>query len=211
MGAPTHFPPEHWSGAVHAFPSLHVLLSLFVCTHDPVVGLHESSVHGLSSLQFGPVPGTHEPAEQWSPIVHAFPSLHATVLFVCVQPVAGAQASVVHTLLSSQFSAVVPGTHAPPEQTSPTVHAFPSLQGVLSGWLAKLHVPSPLQVPACLHVPGAAQAYAVPAQAPAVHTSFFVHATPSLQPVPFVALAKLHVPSPLQVPACLHVPGAAQV
>src|SRR2546428_464649 len=92
----------------------------------------------------------------------------------------------------------------PPVHTSAFVHALPSLQAVPFAWVAKLHVPSPLQVPACWHGPGAAQLYAVPAQTPPVHTSVFVHALPSLHAVPLALFAKLHVPSPLQVPACWH-------
>src|SRR5205823_5287074 len=96
--------------------------------------------------------------------------------------------------------AVPPQT--PPVHTSVFVHALPSLHAVPSALLAKLHVPSPLQVPAWWHWSGAAQPYAVPAQAPAVQTSVFVQALPSLQAAPSALLAKLHVPSPLHVPAC---------
>src|SRR5262249_26207652 len=50
------------------------------------------------------------------------------VLFVCVQPVAGLQESVVQTFPSSQFGAEPPW-HEPPLQASPVVQAFPSSQG----------------------------------------------------------------------------------
>jgi hypothetical protein len=48
-------------------------------------------------------------------------------LFVKTQPVAGAQVSVVQTLLSPQTRGA-PGWQAPPEHTSLTVHASPSEQ-----------------------------------------------------------------------------------
>src|SRR5205085_2488917 len=107
-----------------------------------------------------------------------------------------------HWLGAAQAYAVPP--QAPAVHTSVFVQATPSLQALPSTLLAKLHVPSPLHVPACWHWLGAAQVYAVPPQTPPVHTSAFVQALPSLHTVPFALLAKLHVPSPLQVPACWH-------
>ena len=74
----THAPAEQWSPVVQAFPSLHVLASLGVNTQFPLVASHESSVQDLLSLQVFAVPGTQEPAEQWSPVVQAFPSLQLT-------------------------------------------------------------------------------------------------------------------------------------
>jgi hypothetical protein len=64
---------------VQALPSSHAAV-LFVKTH-PLAGLHESVVHGLPSVQATGVPPPHVPAEQRSPVVHAFPSLHVRVLF----------------------------------------------------------------------------------------------------------------------------------
>ena len=64
-----------------------------------------------SSHGMGP-PGWHVPPPQRSPTVHALPSLHPCVLFVCVQPVTP-HASSVHTLPSSQ-----PGATQPPAQQS---------------------------------------------------------------------------------------------
>src|SRR5438132_918294 len=101
--------------------------------------------------------------------------------------------------------------HTPPVHTSVLVHALPSLQAVPLALLAKLHVPSPLQVPAWWHWSGAAQVYAVPPHTPAVHTSVLVQALPSLHALPSALVAKLHVPSPLHVPAWWHESGAAQV
>jgi hypothetical protein len=97
---------------------------LFVWT-QPVAGLHESSVHGLLSLQETAAPAWHVPPEQASPLVHAFPSSQAAVLFVWTHPVAGLHESSVHGLLSLQETAA-PAWQTPPPQVSPLVHAFPS-------------------------------------------------------------------------------------
>jgi hypothetical protein len=94
-----------------------VLLSLGVFTQAPVVVLHESSVQGLLSSHVFGVPGTHDPAEQWSPVVQAFPSLHVLLsLGVFTQaPVVVLHESSVQGLLSSHVFGV-PGTHDPAEQ-----------------------------------------------------------------------------------------------
>jgi hypothetical protein len=44
--------------------------------------LQESSVQGFPSSQLVAEPLTHKPLEHVSPVVHAFPSSHAAVLFV---------------------------------------------------------------------------------------------------------------------------------
>lgn len=59
--------------------------------------------------------------------MHALPSLHATRLLLCTQPLETSQLSSVHTLLSSQ-STTTPGRHVPSLQPSPSVHALPSEQ-----------------------------------------------------------------------------------
>jgi hypothetical protein len=87
-------------------------------------------VHGFPSSQAAePVP-EQEPAEQISPIVQAFPSLHDTLLFEWTQPVAGLHESSVHTLLSLQLM-LAPAVQAPPAHTSPDVHALPSLHATV--------------------------------------------------------------------------------
>jgi hypothetical protein len=125
-GAPEHEPLEHVSPVVQASPSLHTLV-LFANT-QPTAGLQLSFVQTLLSPQtFGP-PGWHDPPEQTSPIVQAFPSEQAIALFACAQtPVDGSQLSLVQTLPSSQPSGV-PARHVPIPQASPTVQAFPSSQ-----------------------------------------------------------------------------------
>jgi len=110
---------------------------LFAFT-QPVDGLQLSSVHTLLSLQLGAAPPTHEPPEQTSPVVHALPSLQASVLFVCVQPVAGLQLSVVQGLLSLQLSGV-PAPQEPPLQTSwPLQTLLSSHAAVLLVWVQPL-------------------------------------------------------------------------
>jgi hypothetical protein len=87
-------------------------------------------VQTLPSSQFGGAPPRQEPPEHVSAVVQAFPSSQALVLFTFLQPIAGLQESSVQPLLSSQ-SGGGPPTHTPPEQTSPVVHAFPSLQRLM--------------------------------------------------------------------------------
>jgi len=120
-------PPEHVSPVVQALPSSHAAV-LFVKT-QPVAGAQVSVVQTLPSLQTSvPVPGRQLPPPHVSPVVQALLSSQAAVLFVKTQPLAGAHESVVHGLLSSQFSVPAPAWQLPPEQTSPVVQAFPSLQ-----------------------------------------------------------------------------------
>jgi hypothetical protein len=60
-GPPTHAPLAlHWSFVVQALPSVQTRPGTGVFA-QPVAGLHESSVHGLLSLQFGGGPPTHCP------------------------------------------------------------------------------------------------------------------------------------------------------
>ncbi len=157
---------------------------LFVKTH-PVAALQVSVVQGLlSSHVTGAPPQT--PPEQMSPVVQALPSLHAFALFVKTHPVAGSQLSVVQTLPSSQTIGV-PGAHAPPEQASPVVHVFPSLQGLVL--FAKMQPSAASQLSVVQGLPSSQTTAAPPTQwlapsqvsgAPAVP----VHEFPSLQSVP---------------------------
>jgi phage-related protein len=127
--------------------------SVLAAWTQPVAGLHESVVHEFPSSQFGAPPPTQVPPEHWSPVLQAVPSLHAAVLFGCVQvpaaqrssvqafpssahaavwfawtqPVAGLHVSMVHSLRSLQ-SGPAPPRQAPPRQKSPVVHPLPSSQ-----------------------------------------------------------------------------------
>jgi hypothetical protein len=123
---PTQAPAEQVSPVVHAFPSSQAL-ALFVCA-QPLVGLQESVVHALPSSQLGADPPTHAPLAQVSPVVHAFPSLQASELFVKTQPLSDAHESVVQALLSLQTRGA-PDRQTPSTQASSVVQAFPSEQG----------------------------------------------------------------------------------
>ena len=121
-------PPPQVSPVVHASPSSQAL-ALFVYTH-PVAGLQVSVVQMLLSLQTVAAPPWQVPAPQTSPVVQAFPSSQALVLFVNTHPEAGLQLSVVHTLPSLQTTAAPPW-HEPPPQVSPDVQAFASSQAAV--------------------------------------------------------------------------------
>ena len=82
-------------------------------------------VQGLASSQLVGVP-PHTPAAQVSPVVHAFPSEQAAVLFVCAHaPVVASQLSVVHTFRSLQLT-VAPARQLPKAHASPVVQPLPS-------------------------------------------------------------------------------------
>ena len=127
-GPPTHIPKEQTSFVVQALPSLHG--EVLLVKTQPLAGLQVSSVQPFASLQTGGGPPRQTPPEQASPVVHAFPSLQGLVLLMCVQPMVESHPSSVHTFPSSQLGGA-PLTHAPPEQTSPVVQAFPSLHGAV--------------------------------------------------------------------------------
>ena len=114
---------------MQALPSLHAEPSAFAgFEQTPVPVLHVPMLwHWSSAVQTTGFEPVHVPDWQVSVCVQALPSLHEAVLLVNTQPVTVLQVSVVQTLLSLQTSVPVPGWHAPPEQTSPVVHALPSL------------------------------------------------------------------------------------
>ena len=124
-GVPVHTPFTHKSPFVHACPSSQSKL-LFVWK-QPLAGLQPSVVHSLPSPQFTGGPPTHEPTEQVSLVVQAFPSSQGNVLFVWKQPLAGLHESLVQTFPSLQLSGT-PLTQNPPEQVSFVVQALPSSQ-----------------------------------------------------------------------------------
>ena len=132
----------------------------------------------LPSSQSGGGPPTQAPSTQVSLVVQALPSLHETVLFVCAQPFAGLQVSVVQPLPSSHTGGGPP-RQAPPVQVSPVVHAFPSLHGlVLSTCVqptAEAHASSVQPLPS-LQSGGAPPTHCPPAQ-----VSLVVQALASLQ------------------------------
>src|SRR5206468_585165 len=92
------------------------------------------------TLQAAVVTPVHCPPEQVSGKVQALASSQGRVLFMCAQPLAGLQLSVVQTLLSSQLGGGPP-TQAPLEQVSLVVQALLSLQAVPLGWFGFEHMP----------------------------------------------------------------------
>jgi hypothetical protein len=112
-GPAVHEPREQKSFRVHGFPSSHGA-ELLVWVH-PECGSQLSVVQTSLSSQLGAGPPTQLPPEQVSLVVQALPSSHGAVLFACVQPVAGLQESVVHTLPSLQ-SGGGPPAQLPPSQ-----------------------------------------------------------------------------------------------
>ena len=176
---PTQTPAEQVSPVVAGLRSLHG--SVFAaCTH-PLVGLHESFVHTFVSSQLTGGPAPQLPAEQVSPVVQAFPSLQATVLFVCWQPSSGSQESVVQTFVSLQL----PGACWQPRTGSQesVVQAFASLQftAVPATQAPATQVLAAVHAVPALHA--APLASAVPVQAPFAHASPVVHALLSLHPM----------------------------
>jgi hypothetical protein len=115
---------------VQALSSLHGRVLLLL--KQPVAGVHPSSVQTLLSLQLGAGPPTQVPPLHASFVVHALPSLHGVLLLTVTQPMDGLQLSSVQPLASSQ-TVGPPGWQLPPEHTSPSVHAFASLQTSLLG------------------------------------------------------------------------------
>jgi hypothetical protein len=108
-GPPTQLPPEQWSLVVHSLSSLQAIV-LFACV-QPVAALQPSFVQMLLSLQSGADPPTQLPPAHASFVVQALLSSHGSLLFTCVQPVAGLQPSSVQPLPSLQLIGV-------PAQTS---------------------------------------------------------------------------------------------
>src|SRR5438876_145920 len=175
-GPPTHVPPLQASPVVQAFPSLQG--SVVRGCVQPVAGLQPSVVQTLPSSQFGAAPPTHVPPLQASPVVQGLPSLQELVLFVCVQPLAGVQPSVVQTLPSSQLGGAPP-THVPPLQVSPVVQAFPSLQGL--ELLVCVQPVAELQVSVVQTLPSAQLGGAPPTHVPPLQVSLAVPAFSWLQ------------------------------
>lgn len=127
LGPPTHWPSWHASPKVHTLPSLHGSL-LGVC-RQPRPSWQASLVHACPSSHRLGLPGLHTPAAHASPLVQGSPSSHSAPLFLCVQPVSGAQPSSVQGLLSPQLGPPLPA-HLPAVQVSPWVQPLPSSQAV---------------------------------------------------------------------------------
>src|SRR5262245_56268037 len=101
-------PPRQRPLWVQRLPSSQAVRSARLVCVQPDAGSQPSAVQLLPSLQSGGGPPAQLPPEQVSFVVQALPSLHAAVLLVCTQPVAGSQLSSVQGLPSSQPSAGPP-------------------------------------------------------------------------------------------------------
>ena len=155
------------------------------------------------TLQAAVVTPVHCPPEQVSGKVQALASSQGRVLFMCAQPLAGLQLSVVQTLWSSQLGGGPP-TQAPSEQVSLVVQASPSLQAVpfVFGGFEQTPVLG-LQVPTSWHWSEAVQTTGLePVHIPLWQVSVCVQALPSLhaEPSAFGGLEQVPVEG-LQVPA----------
>src|SRR5215510_1445723 len=128
-GVLTQAPPWHTS-VVQVSPSSQAAV-LLVWTQPPT-GSQLSSVQGLPSSQLNAGAPVQTPFWHVSPVVQMLASSQGAVLFVCVQPLAGSQASSVQRLPSLQ-SGAGPPTHVPATQVSPVVQALPSSQGAVLG------------------------------------------------------------------------------
>ena len=169
-----HAPPAQLSPEVHALLSVHGALLLTVT--QPLPGLQLSSVHRLPSSHVWAAPDVQAPPAHTSPTVQALPSVHGATLFRFTQPATLSHASSVHRL-PSPHALAVPGTHWPPAQLSPTVHALLSVQTTV--FTVKLQ---PLSLPHVSSVHGllSLQTMALPpVHALLAHTSLPVHASPS--------------------------------
>lgn len=155
-GPAAQLPPMHASGSLHALPSVHAAV-LAMCT-QPLAELHESSVHGLPSLQPSEGPGVHRLFLQTSPAVQASLSVQAPPVGVCVQPPAASQLSSVQ-LLPSWQSRPVPGVHTELAHASPEVQALPSSHAPLNAWCVQ---PDSALQPSVVHGLPSSQPSAVP-------------------------------------------------
>jgi len=123
----TQLPSPQWSPVVHALPSLQTVTDAAAACTQPLIPLHESSLHTLLSSQLRlPLP-TQLPFWQVSVVVQTLPSLQGAVVAVNTQPLAALQLSVVQGLLSVQVCCG-PGMQLPPMQPSPALQALRSVQ-----------------------------------------------------------------------------------
>jgi hypothetical protein len=101
---------------------------------QPLIGVHVSLVQASLSLQSSGVPAAQTPLWQISSPLHTSPSAHGVPFDsgVLAHPEAGSQLSAVHTLPSSQSTAV-PAEHTPNWQVSSPLQRLPSLHGAPLG------------------------------------------------------------------------------
>ena len=180
MAEPLQAWATHVSPLVQALPSLHAVLASASLCLQPTLAVQLSIEHGLPSSQLSTPVGTHAPRVHVSPVVHGSPSVQATVLFWCTQPMLSAHPSDVQNVLSSQFGG------APPTQllllhVSLVVHALPSLQSEV---LAMCTQPLPSAQESFVQPLPSSQLSALPEQTPPEHLSFRLQIWPSSQDLP---------------------------
>jgi hypothetical protein len=159
---------------VHELPSLQVVPESGVCV-QPVVALQASVVQALPSSQLSAVPAAQVPFWQSSAPSQMVLLGHGVPLetFVCVQPEAVLQVSLVQGLPSSQLGAV-PGWQTPAWQVSAPLQALPSEHEVpVSGacwhpsWVSQLSVVQTLlSLQSAALVQGTQPLMGVPVQVP---------------------------------------------
>jgi hypothetical protein len=192
-------PPEQRSPVVHALPSLQALV-LSTVYLQPTALSQASSVHALLSLHTSAGPAVHAPLPlQVSVVVHSRPSLQAVpaARLVFLQPPSWSHVSVVHALLSLQFTPVPAQT--PLVQLSALVQSLPSLQVVPLATLVKTQPPEP-QLSVVHGLPSLHARAPLPTQPPEpLQVSVVVQTLPSLHTTPDATLVYWHPPVGLQV------------
>jgi hypothetical protein len=143
-----------------------------------VTGLQESVVQTFPSSQLAGGPPLQTPPPQVSPVVQAFPSSQAIVLFEFWHPSTGSQESVVQMFPSLQFGAGPP-LQTPAPQVSPVVQASPSLHAAVL--LAFTQPVAGTQESVVQILPSLQFGGAPPTQAPPLQVSAVVQAFPSSQ------------------------------
>jgi hypothetical protein len=216
---PVHVPFWQLSLCVHALPSLQVVpLAATGFEHAPVLGLHVPAVwHASLAAHVTGLDPVHTPAWHVSVFVHALPSLH-DVPFAATgfeqAPLVGSHVPATwHASLAAHTTGLAP-VQTPPWHVSLVVHALPSLHAVPLAAVGLEHVPVPgSQVPATWHASLAVHVTGFdPVHVPFWQLSLCVHALPSLQAVPFVAMGFEHAPLVgSHVPAVWHASLAVHV
>jgi hypothetical protein len=171
---PLQTPPWQTSVAVQNAPSLHgVVFGFATLPQTPVCGLQTPSLQVSATLeQSTAAPAAQTPAAHSSAVVQGFPSLHGVPLVRATAshwPLSALQVPTAHAVSSCEHTTGVPA-QTPAVQTSPVVHAFPSLHTPFSLPAAVTHWPvSGLQVFVWQTLPGGLQTTGEPEQMPLLH------------------------------------------
>ena len=193
---PPQTPPVQTSLLVQICPSLQALpLALLGLLQTPVLGLQvPTSWHWSLALQVLAVPPLHTPESHFSPVVHAFPSSQVPVLTGLLQmPVLVLQVPALwHWSLAVQTTAA-PLVQTPDLQTSPVVHANPSVQALPSALTTFAQPLTGSQTLAMWHW-SAVQVAKVPVQLPLLHLSLVVQALPSSHAIVLFVCVQAYAP-----------------